>query len=299
MGNFKCYSVDNPNTVWSYCPSFGAAILFCVLFGLITVIHTIQAVSFRKPFAIVLIMGGIWESVGYAFRILSVMHQLNSGYFSAQYLLILLAPLWINAFVYMVLSRAIHFFLDDDRVFSLRARRITKLFVLSDIVSFIVQATGGSMSASQGSQNTTRLGLHVYMIGVGIQLFFNCLFLILALRFQELLRTLPTWDLRLNALSLLKIVYAVLGLIIFRNIYRLVEYSFGATSTLTTHEWYAYVLDALPMLFSMLALSVRHPSQVLQGTRSDFSEENKAIKQAKAQKKAAKRAARKKHADQM
>ena len=289
MTTFKCYPASDPTANWSYCPSFAAAILFAVLFGLLVFAHGVQAFQYRKPFAIVIVMGTAWECVGYIFRSLSVTSQLNSTFYTVQFLLIILAPLWVNAYIYMVLGRMIHFFLDDDRVFGLKARRITVMFVIFDILSFLVQATGASMSSGQPGPSEVRLGLHVYMAGVGAQLFFNCIFLALAIRFQQLVQNL---DRRATALKLLKVVYAGLGLIIVRNIYRLVEYSLGLTSTITTHEWFAYVFDALPMLAAILILSIWNPGRVLQGARSSFSEQTRAIKQAKAEKKAEKKAAK-------
>ena len=101
MPNFKCYPITNPNSQWNYCPSFGAAILFSCLFGITTIIHLIQAIVHKKSFAWVIIMAAAWETAGYIFRILSVESQLNSTDATAQQLLILLAPLWINAFAYM------------------------------------------------------------------------------------------------------------------------------------------------------------------------------------------------------
>ncbi len=90
-------------------------------------------------------------------------------------------------------------------------------------------------------------------------------------------------------MHLLYVLYLVLGLIIFRNIYRLIEFSLGVESSITTHEWYAYVFDAVPMLFALLVFNVYHPGRVLRGPRSDFSEENQMLKQHKKDKKAAKK----------
>ena len=143
MLRFKCYPIDDPNSIWNYCPSFPAAVLFCDLFGIVTIVHIIQASIYMKPFTLVLCIGAAWECAGYAFRILSVMYELNSTYATVQQLLILLAPLWVNAFIYMVIGRAIHFFLDDDRVFGIRARRVTFMFVLFDIVAFPCQLFKG------------------------------------------------------------------------------------------------------------------------------------------------------------
>lgn len=320
---FKCYPITDPNANWNYCPSFPAAILFSVLFGLITVVHITRAVSYKKPFALVVCMGAGWECAGYIFRTLSVVHQLNSTFALIQLLLILLAPLWINAFVYMVLGRAIHFFLpaEDDRILGLRARRITLIFVLFDIAAFLVQATGGSMTSNSEPLSTQKLGLHIYMGGVGLQLFFISVFIVVASHFQRKLHAMTrrgwmahptllstfrrTPHMRFEsmqeeaveqsyksperAIHILYVIYLALGLIIFRNIYRLIEFSQGVLSNITTHEWYAYVFDAVPMLFALVILACFHPGRVLRGPRCDFSEENRQIKEEKMAKKAAKR----------
>jgi hypothetical protein len=321
--SFKCYPITDPDANWNYCPSFPAAILFSVLFGIITIIHITQALSYKKPFALVVCMGAGWECAGYIFRTLSVVHQLNSTFALIQLLLILLAPLWINAFVYMVLGRAIHFFLpaEYDRILGLRARRITLIFVLFDIAAFLVQATGGSMTSNSEPISTQKLGLHIYMGGVGLQLFFICVFIVLASQFQRKLHAMmrrsgidrPTllstfrrtpymkyestqeeameqsYKSPERAVHILYVIYLVLLLIIFRNIYRLIEFSQGVLSNITTHEWYAYVFDAVPMLFALIILAGFHPGRVLKGPRCDFSEENRAMKEEKKAKKAAKR----------
>jgi len=163
MPDFKCYPITNPNASFLYCPSYAAAILFATLFGLTVVSHTAQAILHKKPFAVVVTMGAAWECAGYIFRILSIQNQLATGVDTAQILLILLAPLWINAFVYMVLGRMVHFHLTNDRVYGIKARRITLIFVLFDITSFVVQAIGGVMTTPSSSASTQMLGLHIYM----------------------------------------------------------------------------------------------------------------------------------------
>lgn len=324
MPQFKCYPITDPNANWNYCPSFPAAVLFTVLFGIATIVHIAQAMIHKKPFALVICMGAAWECAGYIFRILSVMHELSAGLATAQFLLILLAPLWINAFIYMVLGRAIHFFLDDDRVFGVRARRITVMFVLFDIAAFLVQATGGAMTSNSEPVSTQKLGLHIYMGGVGLQLLSICIFITLAVRFQRKIYAImnqtgfskpsllsifrKTSNMHYNthslseetstndvyksperAIRLLYVVYTVLCLIIYRNIYRLIEFSQGVLSSITTHEWYWYVFDAVPMLFALILLACFHPGRVLRGPRCDFSEENMEIKATKKAKKTAKR----------
>ncbi|RMZ75439.1 hypothetical protein DV737_g5303, partial [Chaetothyriales sp. CBS 132003] len=275
MVHFKCYPTSNPDYVWPYCPNFGAAITSCVLFGITTLVHITQGIIYRRRFTVVLIMGAAWEMAGYAFRAVSITKQLNSTIFTVQLLLVLLAPLWINAFVYMVLGRMIHFYLQPDKALGIRARNITKMFVWFDVLSFLVQLIGGLMTNSSNPLKTQRLGIHIYMGGVGLQLFFCLIFLLLAASFHRTvkrashstsaplllpryahspsdsdlpatiaastIKMAPSFDFSNGssptaALHLLYTVYAVLSLIVFRNIYRLIEFSLGVLSSITTHE---------------------------------------------------------------
>ncbi|KIW84060.1 hypothetical protein Z517_03306 [Fonsecaea pedrosoi CBS 271.37] len=333
MPKIVCHAGTGPDDNWGYCPSFAAAILFTVLFGITTCAHIVQAVVYRKPFAMVLIMGALWETGGYVARVSSIENQLSSGIYTAQLLLILLAPLWINAYIYMLLGRMIHFFLPEgnDRVFRVRARAITRMFVAFDITAFLIQATGGTMTGPGVSASVQQTGLNIYTSGVGVQLFFLVIFVALAIRFQRkvkhlrqdrrrlvssrpasyttdteaqyqsvLLRPLPLRtdspsptttpddveipDLDL-AMPLLRLLYITLALIILRNIYRLVEFGTGINSPTVTHEWFAYVFDGVPMFFALLVLNVFNPGKFLQGSRSDFSEEDKARKREKRAKK--------------
>ena len=69
----------------------------------------------------------------------------------------------------------------------------------------------------------------------------------------------------------------------------MIEFSAGVHSSVTEHEWYTYVFDAAPMLTALVVFNVFHPGMTLRGSNSDFSEENKALKQAKKMVKAEKR----------
>lgn len=75
-------------------------------------------------------------------------------------LLIILAPLWLNAFIYMVLGRMIHFFIPEQKCFGFKARKLTVIFLLLDIFSFIVQGAAGSLMSSEDVQ-LVKIGTNV------------------------------------------------------------------------------------------------------------------------------------------
>jgi hypothetical protein len=72
-----------------------------------------------------------------------------------QSVLIVLAPAFFAATVYMILGRVLAF-LNSPRLSFIPHRRLTTIFVLGDVVSFLVQGSGaGLMSASSASSRST------------------------------------------------------------------------------------------------------------------------------------------------
>lgn len=72
----------------------------------------------------------------------------------------------------------------------------------------------------------------------------------------------------------------------------MVEFSAGLSlnNPILTHEFYAYVLDALPMIIAALLLNIVHPGLVLKGPESEFPRLSRKEKRAlKEEKKAVKR----------
>ena len=134
--------LNDPQNQWPYCPSFAAAVLFAILYGILTSAHIVQAFHYRKRFCWVLIMGGLWETAAFIIRILSIQNQSSQGLYTPQFALILIAPLWINAFDYMLLGRMVHYFLPGRRIFGVKPQRMALVFVLLDITYVVSRLTG-------------------------------------------------------------------------------------------------------------------------------------------------------------
>lgn len=66
--------------------------------------------------------------------IIASKNQLKSSTAVESSLLVLLAPLWVNAFVYMVFGRMVYFFLPEQKIVGIRAIHMAKWFVWLDIV---------------------------------------------------------------------------------------------------------------------------------------------------------------------
>lgn len=118
-------------------------------------------------------MAGVWEVIAFISRTLLTKHQNKNTYDTIFTLFLLLAPLWLNAFLYMTLGRMVWFFDETRKLAKLSAQRIGTLFVLLDVFSFIIQVIGAvPIAIPKSSHNTQLLGLHIYMAGIGLQQFF-------------------------------------------------------------------------------------------------------------------------------
>ncbi|KAJ4327823.1 hypothetical protein N0V84_001785 [Fusarium piperis] len=299
-GKYGHVPIDACNSNYFFDPSFAANLAFCVLFGMTTLAHITQAIIFKKRFCWVVIMGAAWETIGFTFKTLGSRAQQNFQYLLWGQLLFLLAPLWLNAFVYMAVARMVYFRMPDRKLLGIKAIRMTVVFVWIDVILFIVQGGGGSMLSSDKDQNLIRIGQKVYMAGVGAQLGIIVIFSGLTAFFYYKLREIEGRDIG-RMKWLIWTMLLVLILIIIRIVYRLIEFGPGVDShnKLLTHEGYPLGLDAFPILFALVLLNVMHPGFVLRGPDSEFPrlsrKEKKALKQQKKREKEQKKAAKKAH----
>lgn len=179
-----CKATTTPNTLWSFCPSIAPSILFIVLFALTLITHVGQAVYYRKPYSWVIIMSALWQTLTYIFRTLSIQNPASYDNYVAWFVLILVAPLWTNAYAYTLFGRMVWAYTATHKLWRIKAWQFGFIFVLLDIVAFVVQVVGAVQATGSNTTDQQVLnGLHIYMGGVGLQLGFTLIFCIYALRF--------------------------------------------------------------------------------------------------------------------
>lgn len=192
----------------------------------------------------------------------------------------------------MTLGRMIYYFIPNQKLAGISARRYGVLFVSLDILAFMVQVAGASMSTNDSmGHKFVMLGLHLYMGGIGMQELFILCFLGLAIKLQRTVSVMGyvTGDENLKTRArqglfhpsrLFYAIYFALTMISVRIIFRLCQYARGyyETNPVLTTESYEYVLDATPMFLALLVLNVFHPGHILRGPRSDFPRRTRAEK---------------------
>jgi hypothetical protein len=81
------------NSLWNYSPSFAGAIIMSVIFGILSLVHLIQMIVYKKWFCWVIAMGAAWECAGFVLRAAAAKNQASMAFAIVSQLLILLAPL--------------------------------------------------------------------------------------------------------------------------------------------------------------------------------------------------------------
>lgn len=83
----------------------------------------------------------------------------------------------------MLLARLIHFYHPAHSILRIPASVLSSIFVLLDIVSFVIQIVGGSYAGPTAPEEQQMKGVHIYMGGIGLQQLFICVFVALAAKF--------------------------------------------------------------------------------------------------------------------
>ncbi|KAL2847528.1 RTA1 like protein-domain-containing protein [Aspergillus pseudoustus] len=251
---------------YNYNPSEGAAIPFAALFGLTTVIQIWQTIRARTWYLTPFIIGGAFEAIGYLCRFISATEtpDWTMKPYVGQSLLILLGPALFAASVYMLLGRIIRT-LNAGTLSPIRTTWLTKIFVAGDVISFLLQSGGGGMQASAEDADRAKMGEHMILGGLFVQIFFFSIFIFVAVIFHRRMLSTPMHrmgtDIPWN--RYIKILYVVSVLILVRSLYRVAEYIEGKDGELMSKEVYIYVLDAALMLIVCVVFNVWHPGKVV------------------------------------
>ncbi|KAK3374765.1 RTA1 like protein-domain-containing protein [Podospora didyma] len=264
---------DACNALWNYFPNFAAAVALSILFGILTIAHLAQAVRYRNGFCWVIVMAGFWETGAYAFRALGSKNQQSSGIALVAQILVLVAPIWVNAFVYMVFARIVHFFSPTRKVWFFSPSSLALIFVTLDIISFVIQLVGGGMAGPGASADAQKRGLNIYMGGIGMQEGFIVLFLGLVVKFHrdqlqaERVGRILTAEKVGGWKWLIWALYGCLAAITIRIIYRLAEFTagMGTSNPLPSNEPVLYVLESTPMWLAILVWNFVHPGRFIHG----------------------------------
>lgn len=286
MANGDCQALPTTNTNWDFCPRKIPAYLYAILIRLTLVTHIAQAMISRKGYSWVMAMGAAWETGSYIFGIPAIDQPTNVGFYSPWSILIPLTPLWINAYVYMILGRMVYNFISSARVLHVKAWRFGLIFVLLDIWLVTLSAlaisfrTTDSYTAHSSSKrlalpwNPAIISPERRSSGASTSTWAESLCSnslsssSFSSRIASRKKCSATYQISNNHACSIYSTPSTLFLISIRIIFCLAEYSQSDTSGPSRQEAYQHVFDSTMMLFALVVFNVVHPGHVMPGKKN-------------------------------
>ncbi|CAG2011561.1 unnamed protein product [Fusarium graminearum] len=247
-------------SVYGYRPSLAANITFAALFTIATIVHAYLGLRWKTPwFMWCMILSCTHEVVGYVARILLWVNPWSFGAFITQIIAITQAPVFYCAAIYVTLGQSIEHY--GPSLARFPTKYFAWVFVPMDIVSLILQGTGGGLSAS--SSGASQVGVDVAMAGLILQVImlvaFSVLFADYMIRYlgHKKSRTLGSRD---------KLFFAFLAIAVLatlaRCIFRADELKEGYQGELIKHEDLFIALEGVLIVVAVFCLFVAHPGLV-------------------------------------
>jgi len=249
----------DPNNPLKYIAS---DVLTGIAFSLVILVALIQTWWVKKwgaKWMLSMVIGAYTFAFGIGTRFGLHVHPDAKGIYIVEYLFVVLSPCAFIAANYVLLGRLSRH-LDCHQYLAVPPRRITVIFITSDISTFLIQAAGGSLSISANHKKAALTGSRIFLAGLALQLLsffiFTCIYLLFVYRVRKFqpqiwaMDRLKRWYYDWRALAATLTVSCV-GILI-RSIYRTIELSQGFEGPLTTSEAFFYGLDTLPLFIAIV-----------------------------------------------
>ncbi|OAQ96837.1 hypothetical protein LLEC1_03882 [Akanthomyces lecanii] len=258
---------NDDSSIWVYSPSFPLAVVGCVVYSILLFAITYMTwVKHRAWFFSPVVVGAAIEVAGYVCRVYSAKHQTVLVPYILTLTLTVLAPVFIAAGNYLLISRLILNVLPPahHRILGITGRLLTPIFVGFDILSFLVQGNGSAIaSAGNWTGPKEKIGRCTLIGGLLLQLLAFGLFLAVFGRFYLLATRFAVPEAPSGWRKVVCAVYISSIAIMIRCIYRVCEFAEGINGYAFRNEWLFWVFETVPMIFAIGAFCVWHPSQHL------------------------------------
>ncbi|KAL1675573.1 RTA1 like protein-domain-containing protein [Schizophyllum commune] len=242
-----------------YIPTTALTALSFSLILAVGITQTLWTWRYGAKWMMAMTIGCYTFAVGLALRFGLHDDPQSTGIYIAFYLFTVLSPCAFIAADYVLLGRIARA-LGCGQYLAISPRRITTVFVTSDITTFLIQAAGGGLSTS-GKKNPelSLKGSRIFLAGLALQLASFAVFTFIYLLFlYRVYKHKPSawsqdkgmswyrnWLSLAGALSL-----SCVGILI-RSVYRTIELSEGFNGPLATNEALFYGLDTLPLFIAI------------------------------------------------
>ena len=262
-GVFPCRLED---TVYGYYPNVGANVFFTVVFGICAIANVYLGIRYKTwTYMIALSVGCFAEALGYVGRILLKDNPFDETGFDIQICCLIIAPAFLAAGVYLTLKYLV---LTVGRDYSrIRAKWYTWIFIMCDLLSLVLQGTGGGIAATADTESGQKAGNNLMMAGIVWQVVTLFAFGALVVDYclsasrgrnsftQATVNLISSRNFKLFAGAIV-VSYTV---IFTRCVYRIAEMAGGWANDIMQDEAGFIVLDGVMCAIAALCLTVFHP----------------------------------------
>ncbi|KAL0571029.1 hypothetical protein V5O48_010936 [Marasmius crinis-equi] len=228
----------------------------------VALLQTWCTIKWGGKYMLSMVIGAYFFAFGIAMRFGLHSHPQSKPIYVVFYLVVILSPCGFIAATYVLLGRLSRYLKCDEHLL-VSPRRITMIFVASDVITFLIQVGGGSTATAVDDPDIRNIGVKTVLVGLVLQLasfvFFTAIFLLFIYRVHTQERAIwemhrskkwyDDWRVLVAALSV-----SCVGILV-RSVYRTIEFAEGFFGHLATTEAYFYALDTLP-LFVAIAVYV-------------------------------------------
>ncbi|KAK0228177.1 RTA1 like protein-domain-containing protein [Armillaria fumosa] len=248
--------------LYRYTPSGAAAGIFAAIFLALSITLAWKNHRGRSYYFSAMVVGGLMEGIGYIGRIVSHNNVTALGPYIVQSLLLLVAPALFAASIYVVLGRLIRR-LHAERFSLIRINWLAGFFVAGDVLSFLMQSSGGGLLAKAKQQSDVNLGQTIIIIGLVVQIVWFGGFILVSVVFHRRMRVVPIVVEKYSWRKFMYALYAASTMIMVRSVFRVVEYSGGNDGYLMRSEVWLYIFDSVLMAGVVTLFNIYHPSDYL------------------------------------
>ncbi|KAL5511880.1 hypothetical protein ACEPAH_5098 [Sanghuangporus vaninii] len=258
--------INYPQEAFDYDPSKAAAIAAGVVNTILTVLLFLRLFRWKTWWGLCLPIGTFCFSAGFFLRYASAIKTSNLGMFVVSQILTVISPAAFLAFNYITYGRLIRTFATGrDRYSLIRPEKVAKIFIISDVVTFLVQGGGGGLQAQDDSADVGRV---ILLIGIIVQSLSYVMFYFLFIHSHRTFCKDNKFDEYNFPWRLMHVLHVSSVSIIIRATYRVVELAEGNDGYLITHEVFFYVLDTIPLFFATAIYVFFWPGQMIEDISS-------------------------------
>jgi len=208
-------------------------------------------------------IGAVCMGVGIFVRIVNAMaaNQNSMGLYIMQQLMIVLSPAAYLAFNYILFGRFLGQCVGPEHS-PLAAEKFKRVFVTSDVVTFLIQAGGGALEAFHNA-SVVKIGAHTFLAGLALQTVSYVVFITMVLNAHRSIKKSGEFTGKERWWKIIWLLYFSSAFILVRCAYRLIEGGQGHGGYLLTHEVYFYVFDINPLAWAIGIYIFFWPSKYL------------------------------------